>query len=313
MKYSTNTKSHHFQQASGWTFVEMLVAVALSSVCLGAGALALQSISTNAKRTTSIIEIDIGGNTNQNFYGDAGSKIRTYVAPNFGKLMFAQEIRAKLAEDALRASAIFCLPRTIPNIVRPETLSYPGGTVVRPKLDSPEDFRAFLKEVEPTSEGVFTSEIRNVPAVDKPNTTIFILGPAADVDKIQVIAIYEIDFLTPSNTAGIYASVRRYIGTNLTHYYDVFYPPGDGDSFHPQFVVFENESRKLAGESADIQKFQIAPYSPFYYMWLPDPTINPYKKLNWTKVDPSTAARSTYEQMAGKSAFGIILPMFPSL
>lgn len=300
-------------RTSGWTFVEMLVAVALSSVCLGAGALALQSISSNAKRTTSIIEIDIGETTNQDFYGNEGGKIRTYIAPNFGKIMFAQEIRDKLVEDAQRSTAVFCLPRSIPNTIHPETLSYPGGSVERPQLDTSEAFRAFLGVVETTSTGIFTTSYRNIPPADKPSTSIFLLGPSSDTDKIQVNAIYEIDFLKPSNAPGTYASVKRYIGESLTHYYDVYYPPGNGDAFHPQFVQFEHESRLLAGESADIKRFQIAPHTPFYLMWLPDPSINPYKKAKWTSADASTAVRSTYEHMAGKTSFSLALPMFPSL
>jgi hypothetical protein len=291
----------------------MLVAVALSSVCLAAGALALQSITSNSKRTTSVIEIDIGTSTNQNFYGNSNSKIRTYLAPNFGKIMFAQEIRDKMVEDAARSTAVFCLPRSIPNSIRPETLSYPGGSASRPILDTPEAFRSFLALVETTSVGIFTSAVRNVPPTDKPSTSIFMLGASSDLDKIQVNAIYEVDFETPSNVAGTYVSVRRYVGESLTHYYDVFYPPGDGDNFHPQFVEFEQKSRQLAGESTDYKRFQIAPNSPFYLMWLPDPTINPYKRKKWTATDPSTMARSTYEHMAGKTSFTIVLPMFPSL
>lgn len=310
---------------SGFTFVEMLVAVSLSSVCLGAGALALHSISTNAKRTTSITEIDIGTSTNQNFYGNATGKIRTYTAPNFGKLMFAQEMREKLAEDANRSSAIFCLPRSTPNTIRPETLTIPSG-VTRPKLDTPEDFRAFLATVETTSTGIFTSEIRNLPPTDKPSTTIYLLGPSSDLDKIQVNAIYEIDFVTPSNLAGNYVSVRRYVGTALTHYYDIFYPPGDGDNFHPIFVAFEQISRQVtaevpestdpeyaAGNATDYRRFQIGRYAPFYMLWLPDPSINPYQQKKWTAADANSLARATYEHMAGKSAFSIVLPMFPSL
>ena len=296
----------------------MLVAIALSSICLGAGALALQSISANSKRTTSIVEIDIGSTTNQNFYGNTESKIRTYMAPNFGKLMFAQEMREKLLEDAFRSTSVFCLPRSLPNSIRPAELSFPGGTGSRPKLDTPEAFRAFLAISEPTSTGIFTTVSRNVPPTSAPSTSIFLLGPSNDVDKIRVNAIYEIDFITPSNRPGVYASVRRYADSSLTHYYDVFYGPGSGDSFHPQFVEFEHNSRQALGESDLVPgtqiprtNFQVAPETPFYILWLPDPSINPYKKNPWTAADPVDSPRAAYEHMSGKTSFTTVLPMFP--
>ncbi len=315
MKDLHSSAHHGARKVAGFTFVEMLVAVSISAVCIGTGALAIMSIGSNAKRTTSIIEIDIGETTNQNFYGNSTGKIRTYQAPNFGKIMFAQEIRDKLVEDSSRSSAIYCLPRSssVPNTIRPESLSYPGGTVERPNLDTPEAFRAFLAMVEPTSTGIFTSAIRNLPATNAPCTTIFLLGPSNVADQIQVNAIYEIDFVTPSNLTGTYASVRRYVGTALTHYYDVYYGPGNGDSFYPQFVAFEHMSRQLANEAADIKRFQVAPTAPFYLVWLPDPSINPYQKSPWAATDSATVARSTYEHMAGKTSFSVVLPMFPSL
>ena len=77
---------------------------------------------------------------------------------------------------------------------------------------------------------------------------MFLLGPSSDIDEIRVNAIYEMDFVTPSNRLGTYASVRRYVNDTLTHYYDIFYAPGDGDAFHPPYVTFEHQSRQLAGE-----------------------------------------------------------------
>ena len=310
---STTRYSTAGQAIAGWTFVEMLVAIALSSVCLGAGALALQSISVNSKRTTSIVEIDIGETRNMNFYGNTGGKLRTYMAPNFGKIMHAQELREKMAEDALRSTGIYCLARSESNSIRPLTLSYPGGTAYREKLDSTEAFRSFLAQVEPTSSAIFSEAVRTAPSTSSPHASIFMLGPSNDLDEIRVNAIYELDLVTPSNRNGTYASVRRYVDGNLTHYYDIFYDTGDGDAFHPAWVHFEHRSRRIAGEGTDLQRFQIARRSPFYIVWLPDPSINPYKKSAWTPKDPASMARSTYEHMSGKTSFTIVLPMFPSL
>lgn len=296
---------------SGWTFVEMLVAVTLSTVCLGAGALALQSIVTSSRRATSLIEIDIGSTNNQNFYGSSGSIVGAYIAPNYGKLAYAQMVRDTLQEDALKSTAIFCLPRSLPNTIRPEALPAPSG---RPKLDSPDSFRKFLIDFDSTAATVYgTASFRNVPPADKPNTTIFLLGSSADAGEIQVNAIYEIDFVTPSNHAGTYASVRKYVGDTLTAYYDIFYKPGNGDSFYPQFVAFEQISRRAANESNDLKRFQIAPRGPFYLLWLPDPSINPYLKPKVTVTDATSSPRYTYAKMSGKTAFSVVLPQSPTL
>lgn len=313
MKHNPNFSGNLFP-SGGWTFVEMLIAVALSSVCLGAGALALQSISANSKRSTSLVEIDIGATNNQNFYGMNDGKISTYFAPNFGNLVYAQSMRDLLSNDTQRSTAIFCLPRSLPNTVRPETITFPGTPPERPNLDSPASFLKFLISYDATAETIYGSTAyRNVPPQSQPNTTIYLLGNSVQSDKIQVIAVYEIDFLTPSNRAGVYTSVRRYVGPTLTRYYDVFFKPGDGDAFYPQFVAFEQSSRRAANESNDLQRFQIAPGNPFYIIWLPDPSINPYIKPPITSVDSSSNPRSTYAKMSGKTAFSLVLPMFPSL
>ncbi len=309
MTFPGTCRSDH----GAWTFVEMLVAIALSSVCLGAGALALQSITSNAKRATSLVDVDIGTTTNLNFYGKATSQIRTYMAPNYGKLMFAQELRQLLIDDSLQSSAVFCLPRAIPSTIRPSELLFPGGVASRPRLDTPEAFRAFLAVAEPTSSAIFTESVRNVPPTSTPNLSIFLLGPSNETDRIRVYAIYEVDLVSPSNRAGTYASVRRYVDGVLTHYYDVYYAAGSGDPFHPLYVAFEQRSRTVAGEPIEARRFQLATRSPFYLVWLPDPTINPYDKPQWTPVDATSSPRSTYEHMSGKTSFTTVLPMFPAL
>ncbi|MDF1825653.1 MAG: hypothetical protein P1U68_13490 [Verrucomicrobiales bacterium] len=301
----------------GWTFAEMLIAISLSAVFLGAAALVFSSISANSKRLTRILTVSIGSNTKQNFYGQSGSTVRVYSAPNFGKAAFAQTFRDLMLEDASNASAVYCLPRTLDNSIRPEFLRYEAGDdgveLPRPRLDTSNSFRSFLAISEPTSAGIYDRTIRNVPPTDRPQATIYMLTPETETGYVRVLAVYEIDLVATTSPVGHYASVRRYKNNSLTHYYDVFYEAGPGDAFAPLFVTFERESRAAVNEGQSIDRFKIAEGNPFHLIWLPDPAINPYKEAAWTPVDPAGSPRSTYEHMAGKTSFLVAIPMFPSI
>ena len=162
-----NTLTKAQRTAGGWTFVEMLVAISMSAIFLGAAALVFSSISVNSKRLTRILDVSIGNSTKQNFYSQSGTSVRVYSAPNYGKAAFAQVFRDLMMEDAADASAIYCLPRNINNSIRPEFLRYEAGddgaTLPRPRLDTSDSFRSFLAISEPTSAGIFDRAIRNVP------------------------------------------------------------------------------------------------------------------------------------------------------
>lgn len=295
----------------------MLVAIALSAIFLGAASLVYASISANSKRLTRTVEVNIGESTKRNFYDQGGATLRVYAAPNFGKAAFAQTIRDLLAEDSEQSSAVFCLPRQIANTIRPEFLRYeagdPGGTTPRPRLDTPDAFRAFLATVEPTSAAIYDTPIRNIPSTDRPNFTIFLLGPESAPGYIRVHAIYEIDFVPVTNVAGTYASVRRYRNGTLTHFYDVFYDAGPGTPFAPAFAVFERTSRRAVTEGTAVDRFKVSSGNPFTLVWLPDPAINPYTVPATPPSSPATSPRQAYESMTGKSSFLVALPMFPSL
>ncbi len=305
------------RKPQAWTFVEMLVAISLSAIFLGAAALVLQAITVNSKRLTSLIEVTIGESKKLNFYGQSGDSLRVYSAPNYGRLLFAKDLRTTLLDDVDRSSAVFCLPRSIDNSIRPEFLRYlpgdDGSTLSHPQLDSPEAFRRFLADVEPTSAAIFDTSIRNVPDPNKPNTTIFLLAPESSPSFIRVHAVYEIDFVTPTNIAGDYISVRRYKNGTLTNYYDIFHHSGDGPSLLPSFVAFESESRLATTEGESIDRFKIAPESPFYFLWLPDPSINPQRNPAWGTTYPSDTARNAYGHLSENTSMLTVIPMFPSI
>jgi len=295
----------------------MLVAVSLSAIFMGAAALVFSSITANSKRLTTVLVAVIGEPLKQNFYGGAGNSVNVYSTPNYGKAAYAQEFRDLIREDTEYASGVYCLPRVLANTVRPEFLRYfsgdPGSTVPAPRLDTPEAFRAFLASVEPTSAAIYDTAIRNVPDASRPNTSVYILAPETDPGYIRVRAVYEIDFVTPSNMAGTYASVRRYKNKTLTHYYDIFYEPGPGTSLFPSFIAFERSSRLAVSEGTAIDRFKVAGDNPFYFLWLPDPAINPNKVTTGPSVAPASSALAAYEFMGLKSSFHLVLPMFPDL
>lgn len=301
----------------GWTFIEMLVAVSLSAVFLGAAALVYTSVSTNAKRLSTVITVDIGNSTKMAFYGQSGSTVNAYVAPNFGRAAFAQEFRDLIREDVEAASIVHCLPRALVNSIRPEFLRYEAGdlgsTVAPPRLDTPEAFREFLATVEPTSAGIYDSAIRNVPNASRPNSTIFVLAPEIDPGYLRVRAVYEIDYLTPTNLVGTYASVRRYRNGALTHYYDVFFEAGPGSPIAPGFVAFERQARRAVIEGSAIDRFKVAGGSPFYLVWLPDPSVNPLRSPEAAVSAPSTSPLAVYEHLGPKTSLNLVLPMFPGL
>lgn len=319
-------KKRQSTDASGFTFVEMLVAIALSAIFVGAAALVYQSIATNSKRLTNIVEVEIGESTNLALYGKTGDFVRTYSAPNFGKSAFVQQMRDLMLEDAQQCSAIFCLPRVGINNLHPEFLRYEAGdagsTKSRPVLDSPEAFRKFLADVQPASAGIFNIPIRTMPPIvagaagappQFPNTSIFMLTPETNPGFIRVHAVWEIDFMTPANHPGDYASVRRYSINTLTDYYDIYFEDGSGDPFYPHFAAFERKSRNAVTEGTAVDRFKISNGHPFYMVWLPDPANNYLAGAPFTVTDPATSARSAYGQMAGKTGFTVVLPMFPNL
>jgi len=295
----------------------MLVAISLSAIFLGAASVVMSSISVNSKRLTRVVDVNIGGSNKNNFYGQGGGNVQTYSAPNYGRASRVQLMRDLMLEDATKSSAVFALPRRLRNTIRPEFLSYPAGApganLPRPRLDTPEAFRAYLAEVEPTSSAIYDTPIRNIPDPDRPNTTIYMLAPETDPAFIRVRAIYEIDLVSVSNVSGVYATVRRYRNGSLTNYYDIFFESGNGDPFAPVFAVFERQARRAVNEGTIIDRFKLASGNPFTLVWLPDPSLNPLTEPPVAVTEPTTSPRQAYQKMTGKTSFVVALPMFPNL
>jgi len=292
----------------GFTFVELLVGSAMAAMFLATAVMTLQAVNANSKSYSSLIDVTIGTTAKRNFYDSSGSSIRCYAAPNYGLSGKVIEMRDRFREDISRADGVYCLPRSDFNSVRPEFLQIPEGT--QPTLDTPEAFRNFLATSVPTSAATYDS-YRNVPAATEPNLTIFMVGPEVGNDYMRVIAIYEIDLVTPTNISGVYASVRRYYNDQLTNYYDIFYHDGPNAPFAPLVVAFESESRLIESEGTAIDQFKVAPRGPFYLVWWPDPALNPFERPVATV--PTTGPVADYGLMSGKTSYQFAVPVFPSL
>ncbi len=301
---------------AGFTLTEILVAVSIATLVFSAASLMFQAIGANSKRLSTIVEFPIGTVAADNFYGLAASEISVYSAPNYGRSAFAEEMRELFWDDVGAATAVHCLARNALNTVRPATIPFPASpNAVR--LDTPESFRQHFVSEFPAAASIFAA-YRNVPATT--NGSIFVLGPSASETDIDVISVYEMDFLTSGSPAGTYASVRRYVDGALTNYYDAFYPQGSGTLFRPLFIAFERRTRlafsEVPGTHADPDdwpdRFKVARERPFYFMWWPDPAT-PFLESDTVWVGSDTDPRSEYAHMGGRTSFMFTVPMFPAL
>lgn len=303
-----------FRKARGFTFVEMLAAISISALFLGTSALAMYAITQNGKHFSSNLTIPLGEATKTALYGVGGESIRTPSCPNPGRLPFVLEMRDQFLEDVAMSEGVYCLARSTPGTLRSDSLSWPYEitSADRPSLDTPEAFRLFLTEVDPTAAAVFSS-VRNAPPTSAPNTSIFLVGSTDQSDQLGILAVYEIDYLPIAKPTGVFATVRRFKADTLTHYYDVFYPEGPSDPLLPTFITFESESRQFVTEGNSIDRFKIAPRSPFYLIWFPDPTLNPFQIPSTPSPTDPSDPRSSYGHLVGKTSFLVVAPMFPNL
>jgi hypothetical protein len=307
----------------------LIVATAIAGVVVGSAALAYGTLTRNQRQFTNVATIRLPSSSmRSNFYpGQSSSNnINVPVAPNFGSLARAGVVREKFMADVTQSIAVFCLLRNanVLNTVRPVTIPTPtDGT----RLDTPEAFRLYLHARVSGASSVFTRGYRNYDELlTAPNLTIFILGYSASAATIPVLAIYDLDMVQATNPnatstqIGTYAAVRRYVGSSLTAYYDVFYPKSETDNFAPMVVAFERRSRLAVAEgSTTIDRFKRAAEQPFYFLFWPDPSrdslalpedARPSGVLNgsYSTTDP----RRGYNHMGGRTSFMFTVPMFPS-
>lgn len=342
----------------GFSLIEMVFVSAAGLAVLSAAVLVFKAVATQRRNASSFTEITIGRENLHNFYYDApnpdsSSSRKIWVAPNPGRFVRAQELRQVFFNDVNAATAVFALPRAGRSNaagqapIRPSSISFDGGNNKRAgfTIDTPNKFLAILIENIPSAaqvfsayEGVPTPTSANLPPPS--NASIFITQPTPneEKEKIAIRCIWEIDFVEATPTsgapAGVYATVRRYQGDKLTHYYDVFYDRlthqevfgaanyQGAAEFGPVFVCFERAQRGEVGNA-----FRKAKERPYYFIWWPDPstptlrsTVPPSddepRDLANTPIKDHSAEysyRLAYAAHYGQTSLFFVVPMFPNL
>ena len=308
----------------GFSLVELAYVSAMSVSVLGAAVLAFRAISVQQTKSTNYGRVAIGSANLQNFYGLRNtSSFNTWFAPNYGRSIRAEEMRELFHADVETASAVFGLPRAGRSSVRPTAVALPASTPGL-QVDTPAAFLSVLAASESAAGTVFSS-YRGLPPTTASNGSFFIVQPSLNTEpnQLTVRSVWEIDFVpvigTTTTPGGTYATVRRYVGTTLTHYYDTFYKD-DASGFGPVMVHFERAARASGGPSATAtgEAFKRAAGQSFYFMWWPDPgapNLRPSggatpTDLNGTAI-ASSDFRAGYASHYGQTGLFFVVPMFP--
>lgn len=311
---------------SGFSLVELLVALAIGAAVLATIVVAFGSLVTGPRSGTGEVDVTLGSTPLNDLFGLTGSTITVDQAPSYGSRILADEMRDLFWSDVRHASAVFCLGRSGRNSYHPPTIELPASMPGQ-SVDTPTRFLQVIAADNPTAAGAFTS-YRNVSSAT--NGSIFILEPspyeAGDVSsEITVRAIYEIDILrtaTGTTPKGTYAVVQRIArrasdgAMDRVGFYDVFYedPTSTYTSpgFSPLFVFFERKAlRAVSGDTA-ADPFKMAEKIPFYMIWWPDPTSQSLD-LVVTPPTSTTDPRSYYGGMGGRTSYFFVVPMIPPL
>ncbi|WP_395734291.1 hypothetical protein [Prosthecobacter sp.] len=321
-------------QPGGFTSVELLLVLALSAVILGAAVVSYGTLMRSQPSVSSMVAVPLGTTRSQNFYGTLNTTVDVGMAPQYGALSLAEELREQFLTDTLSATAVYCLPRDGMNTFRPSVIVYDSST--DDELDTPQKFRAHIIAHAGVSSSLYRDYRNplNDGAAPPQNASIFVLGYSKYSGYLKVNAIYDIDlirFTGATEPNGIHASVKRYADATssitpsaLTYMggYDVFFPPSipsptssaqwSTDGFTPLFITIERASRLALRESpSTIDRFKRAYERPFYFIWWPDPAARHLGQVANTLS--STDPRQAYNHMAGRSSFMFTVPMFPAL
>lgn len=320
-------------QPGGYTSVELLLVVALSALVIGGAVVSYGTLTRSQPSTSSVVTVPLGLARMQNFFNSSATTSNVATAPQYGALAEAEFLREQFVTDTISATAVFCLPRDDMNTWRPSSI--PHDPALHGELDTPQKFRAHIianAGVASTLYRDYRNPLNDGTTVPQ-NASIFVLGYSKYPAFLKVNAIYDIDFVrftAKTEPNGIHASVKRYGDVanpanpamlTYTSDYEVFYPPSvmdatlatqwATDGFAPLFVTFERATRLALRESTTIDRFKRASERPFYFIWWPDPSARHLGAIANTLA--ATDPRQAYNQMAGRTAFMFVVPMFPAL
>jgi hypothetical protein len=294
--------------SAAFTLVEVILTISLSAVFFTAAALVFQNIAVNSRSLGTLEPVTLDETTFENLLGVENETVSVYSAPNHGRSAFAGNLAEHFREDVAAASAVYCVGRNGLNTLRPATIPYPSGSET---LDTPERFLAHLVAQyggPATAQFVDYSGISNAE-----DLTIFVLQPSATATVLQVQSVYDLD-VVPATGLGNYVAVRRYVGGELTAYYDILYPEALGNAFRPLAVHFYRRGLAEYEGNADISKYMVAEEHPFYMIWWPDPSAQTLEAPS-DPPTPSAAAGTAvwdYYKMGGRTRFMFTVPAFPS-
>ena len=299
-----NPENRKLKTSSGFTFVEIVVAMVIGATVIMVAVMAYGAIARNgpSRRQANVTLTNAVA-----LYGTTNSLIAVSEAPSFAAAAMAESMRERLLADISSASAVCCLGRDRPNPsgLRVTNLALPTNFDVRGMV-TPNNFRTNL--VEPL-QNVYTSY---TGATTNANLSIYILGYSGYATNVIVKAIYETDMVSLTGTTpGVYASVRRYVGSTMTDYYHVFYP-GQTNDFSPLAAFFDQSSLGSSG-NATTDRYRKAAGRPFYFVWWPDPARKNLKSGYLPESLTSANPRWDYSDMAGATSFFFVIPAFPPL
>ena len=291
--------------SSGFTFVEILVAMVIGAAVIMVAVLAYGTIARNgpSRRQANVTLASVIA-----LYGTNIPLIAVSEAPSYTAAAMAESMRERLLGDIASASAVCCLARSGPNVGgRPTNLPLPTNFDVRGMV-TPDNFRTNLIEPTPNVYASYTGATTNA------NLSIYILGCSDTSTNVLVKAIYETDFVNLTNApSGVYASVRRWVGITLTDYYHVFYP-GQTNSFSPVAVFFDQSTNYLGSSgNATTDRYRQAAGRPFYFVWWPDPARKSLASSYLRETLTTTNPRYGYTNMPGATSFFFVIPAFPPL
>ncbi len=324
-----NTENRTLKTSSGFTFVELVVALGIGAMVIAVSIMAYGTINSQGTSRRQV-NVNIGINNAFSFYGWTDPQTAVSEAPSFASAAMANSLREQFLSDISSASAVVCLARNLPNAngLRVTNIVIPTNIDVR-TLVNPDNFRTNLID---TSGAVYTNfstnALRNGATVAT-NLSVYILNAADNSTNITVDAIYESDWVAVTNApVGVYASVRRYVGTSMTGYYHVFYPQVDSratnsDAGLPFTPIQRPNSLPCAAyfsmsNTSSTNTFSRAENRPFYLVWWPDPmnrTILPQAPYpgQANKILSPANASDYYTLQFGASSYFFVVPAYPPL
>jgi prepilin-type N-terminal cleavage/methylation domain-containing protein len=299
-----------------FTFVELLVAIAIGALVLSAAALLLSGVSGAARSRGTYENVEIGELASANFYAQDISTRSVWFAPNFGLLARSEQMRSLFLADIQKASAVFCLPRSDLRYIHPNALNIPSTYALTNfdfrRVDTSEAFRQFMVAAGSSTASRYTSNPFGANGAARGCNLTVITVHAVTGTQIIFGPTYELDFVRVSTgTPGTFASVRRYYGNDRTvptDMYEVFYPDHKDGTVESSAGFFVAASFERSGRTASttIAANRVADKQPFYLVWWPDPTV--------TELPSASFAATNYKDaMRDSTAYFMVVPMFPSL